>query len=1026
MTTLVERLGWMLLHSLWQGLAIALLLEIALVALRRQSAATRHAVACAALAAMILLPALTFGSMDFEARFKAEASPVNLGIHAQSHSVPTGERSPVVMPPPNFESPGWKSDNLVRGLLPVLVAFWIGGMALWSLRLVVAWRFMQRLAGLPLPALTPEWQKRFDLLLRRAGVHRLVRLGESLAVSGPLIIGWAKPVILLPIGALTQLSPEQVEAIILHELAHLRRNDFLVNLLQCVAEAIFFYHPAIHWVNARIRREREWACDDLTVTWCADPLGYARALEAFESNREPSFALAATGGNLLERIRRIVLGTQPKGPRIWVFGLAGLLAVGTYLLALLLVPALAARAMSGRERVELIDSARAEGTGDALLPRDSTKEITVEGILRTEDGQPLPKEVVATSLLRNFGGSICQDLNIGKDGHFSRTMLAGRASLAVWAEGYAPLYFRYKTEDFLHPIDLILPNGMPARVRISDPEGKPIEGATLSILALGGDVYPNLALPAHKTDSSGLVTLGQVMKDTVLGLSFRKPGWEMSEKKIGSWSEGSVVNWTIRPSLPTTCVVVDRATQIPIAGVSVRLASSVNCDGRDVVNGDPFAAPLLGTSDAEGKFRLEDFNRDDGYTLYLLAPGYEPGTLRITGSELGVGALLKRGLAIRGKILDPQGLLEKISHPDLTVDTSIQTTPTCSYGYNRKVSLSPDGLETSFAVEELAPGDVTLQVANRSYPVKLTDHDINDFVIDLGVSPRVARAPNKPTRTVHIKLVPPRGQPEVTGGLGISLQHALDPSYSRTETSPYQPVVNGVATFNVPRPNKISFYPDHLIGYWFKQTEIDVDDQEKELTRTIDVLPAGAIHGRITSDPALRERYYFCSAITIKPNPAWGDVSLGGMGQSSDSNPLDHYVSDPLPIGGTYAIVLWSGNTFAVSPPIAITAEKPVVTCDMHRVEGTTLRGVFVDREGKPLARKAITIEYQPGNHGFSTDCGYTGSDGSFAIPQVNLNVPGYYTLSLVDDNHRQYRPSAPIDASTPRPLHIVWPPDPE
>jgi hypothetical protein len=159
------------------------------------------------------------------------------------------------------------------------------------------------------------WQAHVDALRGRLGLRRHVRLLGSYEADAPLMIGWLKPVILVPLGALTSLPPAYVEALLLHELGHARRLDYLVNLLQACVEALLFHHPAVHWVSACLRAEREHCCDDLAIAATGDRLGYARALEAMEVWRGPSreLALAANGGSLRVRIERIVRAEVPSG-----------------------------------------------------------------------------------------------------------------------------------------------------------------------------------------------------------------------------------------------------------------------------------------------------------------------------------------------------------------------------------------------------------------------------------------------------------------------------------------------------------------------------------------------------------------------------------------------------------------------------------------------------------------------------------------------------------------------------------------
>jgi beta-lactamase regulating signal transducer with metallopeptidase domain len=135
-----------------------------------------------------------------------------------------------------------------------------------------------------------EWQRVAEHLSESLGLRRAVRLLESAAVEVPSVLGSLRPVILLPASTLTGLTPEQIEMVLAHELAHIRRHDFLVNLLQALVETLMFYHPAVWWMSRRVRIERENCCDDLAVAVCGNPLQYARALTRLEELRAGAHA----------------------------------------------------------------------------------------------------------------------------------------------------------------------------------------------------------------------------------------------------------------------------------------------------------------------------------------------------------------------------------------------------------------------------------------------------------------------------------------------------------------------------------------------------------------------------------------------------------------------------------------------------------------------------------------------------------------------------------------------------------------
>ena len=292
-TVTTNALAWTLIHFVWQGALIALLLGLANATLRNASAAKRYAVSCAALILMLAAPAATF--MQLSARHR-QASQVPAQIvdvrTAQAASAQTFPAAPTVNRTPDY--------------LPWLVRLWLAGVILLTLRSAVAWLIAQRLKRSRVKAAPREFERIVRRLCQRLAISRTVRLLESAIAEVPSVIGWIRPVILLPVSTVTALSPGQIEYLLAHELAHIRRHDYLINLIQTAVETALFYHPAVWWVSAQIRLEREHCCDDLAVEACGDALDYARALAQLEELRgEQGMAMAANGGSLLVRIQRL-------------------------------------------------------------------------------------------------------------------------------------------------------------------------------------------------------------------------------------------------------------------------------------------------------------------------------------------------------------------------------------------------------------------------------------------------------------------------------------------------------------------------------------------------------------------------------------------------------------------------------------------------------------------------------------------------------------------------------------------------
>ena len=312
-----------LLHSVWQGALIAALAALALRVLRGASAQSRYVVACAGLTAMLGGFAITAAR---------SAADVEGGRQTALNAPPTPTAPPLGPGPLDFSSairelrPSDLTENARLPSWPVrlqrwsaaAVPLWFAGVVLLSVRVSVGWLVLARLRRTRLAPVASDLRARITELARRVRVSRPVRVAQSAAVHVPSVVGWLHPVILVPASALSGLSPAQLDAVLAHELAHIRRHDFAVNALQTAADVLLFYHPACWWLSRRIRVEREHCCDDIAVAVCGDRLAYAAALADLEALRQrPALALAATDGPLLSRVRRLVTPPERDGSPAW-------------------------------------------------------------------------------------------------------------------------------------------------------------------------------------------------------------------------------------------------------------------------------------------------------------------------------------------------------------------------------------------------------------------------------------------------------------------------------------------------------------------------------------------------------------------------------------------------------------------------------------------------------------------------------------------------------------------------------------
>lgn len=389
----VHDLGWTLVHFLWQGLFLAALLHTILPLCR--SAIARHNCALMTLVLMALSPVVTFLSLhdfgsDGAAAMAQAAGPATL---SQAQVFGSG--------------------------MNALVLLWLGGVLALSLRAIGGWYLAGSLARQGTLPVSAELLERCDTLQRRLAVTAPVRFLLSRRVTVPVVIGCLRPVILIPVSALAGLSPLALDALILHELAHIRRRDTVINILLAAVETILFYHPAVWWVSRQVRIERENCCDDQAVSACGDAALYVEALTSLESWKGGGkffgeAALAATGGKLKDRAARLLdAETQSSGFSLSaVMGLALLGLVGVSL-------AIAAPAARGKAT-------------SAIKP-----------IMETHTLPPYPAE----SIHAHEEGRVVLAITIGANGAVSRTSVfkpSGHQRLDDAAAQYVKNHWRWQ------------------------------------------------------------------------------------------------------------------------------------------------------------------------------------------------------------------------------------------------------------------------------------------------------------------------------------------------------------------------------------------------------------------------------------------------------------------------------------------------------------------------------------------------------------------------------------------------------
>jgi beta-lactamase regulating signal transducer with metallopeptidase domain len=491
----VHRVGWTLAHFLWQGALVAVVLALLLAAGSRWSARVRYAVAYGALLVAAALPLVTWAWLTPGQRDASGA----VTIADVPERVMTRGAGPAEQPAPAVGSmTPVGPDHGIEMYLPPAVGTWLVGVIALALYRAGGWLYVMHLRRAGRPADDPRLRAALERLRGTMRVARDVRIVHCPRINSPAVVGAITPVILLPLACMLHLSPQQLEAILAHELAHVRRHDYFFNLIQTAIETLLFFHPAIWWISRRIRIEREHACDDLAVRATGDRAAYAAALAALEELRAappPAPALAARGGALLARVRRILRGSDAtRRANWWPAAALGAVAVT------LVLTAAAARL-----------SANDQPATEAM-----SRTATIECV--DENGRPVPGADVYLVDWSRLNGqpkvSAPGPVKSGDDGVAKFTNLPNPSPLRGQLVAYARVPGKLaglaeQSPDMLgggpldKPVRLILRPAVLVRGRVAAPPGTDLRQAVVRVHSIG-----NTQVDAGRITSGGSLHTG--------------------------------------------------------------------------------------------------------------------------------------------------------------------------------------------------------------------------------------------------------------------------------------------------------------------------------------------------------------------------------------------------------------------------------------------------------------------------------------------------------------------------------------
>lgn len=1040
-----ERIVWTLLHSLWQGALIAVIVALILLRLPALRANARHAVTLAGFAALALALPITFAALTGWNAWTTQhhAAPSTL---AQSAPLPPADSSmspapgasmpeppsvahspPAPVPStaahsgsPNSVAETPQTSETFRGWVAWIALLWLLGTTLMLIR--TASSLIATRALLRTPAL-PDHHPLTDTLRTLAARMRLtgpIRLAESDRIATPCVAGLLRPVILLPITALTNLDESQLRAILAHELAHIRRKDLLVALLQRIIESILFFNPGALWLGRQLRVEREACCDALAAQAIEDPHAVARTLaHVAEVSRTsvdhsapyPNAALAMTGPNespLLQRIRRLLLPNELLPARLpWptflVVALISFASLFTLTLGAAEVGEQAARLLKPEERIQQIrditEEFQKQVLGDPAAPENL---VTIKGRVRTADGSPLPaalriggKVNFRTAPYASTTQSIAGDL--APDGSFTFESPHGEIALWVETQGFSPAgieSLRPEPGATIDDIELVLHRGYEAELRIVDAGSTPLPDISVQKHQVTGGAW--LAEINAATDSDGLITLNH-LASTPVRLSVQQTGFEAETIEV-TLDPDKPYTWTLTPTEPLVVTLLDRSR--PTGSGFAPLANAEILRAFDTATNRIFEPrswnrdEVLATTDEQGRFTIDSLRNDVQYVFwvrwdnnYQLTPLL---SLADGPAEIIVDPPLWLTVELRG---DLERLEHRNEQPIITYRDG--------WGFRSHTAFH-HGASHRF-IAEVDPATRTARIGpliareNTSITAGPISHLVNPrayadgriLIIDLNQA-----EPTPPGRQVVFKLVPPDGWPVPQGHISIE---PVDPASNILRWHDIE-VVDGRASVIVyfaaeDSGGEISgLKPSSLPGYTFQtQHSIKVPPGDDPFVVPIPVQLAGSVFGRVTmpdGSPAGR--------ISVSIH----DVETGTLFINSHSETTSdaRFVVTSIPLHRTMRLSMSNASGGAhrvLSEEFRFTEDNLTREINLQFVEGNTVSVRILDPDGNPARFVIAHLHYSSRNQSHIGIQRTPDAVGRIEWRNVNFDHPGEYAIDI-------------------------------
>ena len=1013
----LEVLAEALLHNLWQGALIAGLLLLVFRSIPACRSRLRYGMAFSALLFLVLsLPVTVAFLLTGEpsgARDKAaqalgvrpdDTAFLDAGVLNQDSISSTDETGLA-----EVASGSRTLQTRVEGessWFVWIVGVWIVGVVLGFIRLL---RSVILASGLRQES---ELFKDFSVeeLARRFGLNGLIPVRVSPMVSVACVLGVFRPVVFLPLSMVTAMPREQLELVIAHEFAHLRRLDPVWNLLQLLIEALLFFNPFVWWIGKVVRAEREACCDEEAVLTSGRKREYLEVLlgsAVSVKHPAPAASLAFSGkgepGSLLSRVRRLVKPESAPEMRLrWPLLLGGM---ATFLGVLLLVQAATvgvAKALTAEERIREIEAVREiypqpslERLGSLKRP-DKDLRFEVSGILRTPDGSVPGERISIVTYSVSGSASIIASARAGKDGRFTASVRPGNAKLLIDSENFAPFEFDLGQLDSERAgLEFVLREGFDGEVRFVDAvSGEPLADVEVEARVNGGNVQ---GTPKERiSDEEGMIVF-EHMGDLPLKLNASLPGYGEGIWDAVELGPDQIRELPLTPTEPLRVEVRSAENETLLADASLRMVFRFST-GMNYSLGE--SGPVVAESGETGELIASSLRGGSIYYFLVEKEGFESAFIGPLGAGGSSSVELRK---LRPVQFEFTGLDQTDTDLKVAMSQTLET-PGSSSGIGRE-KFSASVADGKAVVSWTPPVRAPVRVEVSGQQMSFNQEEMNSGPIrialssaEVGVDEEKDSSPNVQFGMLKILVQTPENQPPAKGQLVVRyIENGDVKGRTRQMEKQILELQEGSVSLKVPYPNRIDIQPEGLIGYWVKPVRSEkISEPNSEIT--VNAIPAGAIFGSILESDGSPADNVLIGVFRYQESEEDDSLSIGVEVKNSASkgDEQDRFLASPLPLGDRYVISVSRGFTYLFSKPVRLDESTPLKELRLTMPNTVSVAGQVRRSDGSPAALQRMRFNIDAdGGHGFTHDGVITDGNGRFVIDEVNPDVRGKTYLEI-------------------------------